>query len=325
MPERRHLVLDTTTTTIRDAGATDHESLMALEGSAPHAGAALLQARRDFFARPRAYAIARTLVAERRGELLGVACGAITEVTVAGSPCRAGYIFNVRVRPDCKRSGLGDALMAELEEWFLRHGVGYFTGLIKSDNRPSLGLVTSRGWAELARIDYLVLDLGRFDPAPEADVHQLSVPDDLAEGIWDFLPWSHRHFAPRTLERAMRTRPPLGGCAGTIEAVRPGGRARLSLWDDRMRRGLDTTTFPVVKSYDLRVSGTAGTRALSAVGAHLAKQGLRNVLLPVPHDDPLREWLAPATEESIEFTFVVRPVNGAEPVPPGPVYFDIRH
>ena len=82
--------------TIRTATPADHDALQALEGAAPDAGANLIQARRNFFARMAAYDRTRVLVAELEHRVVGVQCLALTPVRVAGQPCSAGYSFNTR-------------------------------------------------------------------------------------------------------------------------------------------------------------------------------------------------------------------------------------
>ena len=71
-------------TVLREATEDDHPSLLVLEGSAPHAGASLIQARANFFARTDAYPVSQVLVAEREGAVIGVECLALTEVRVGG-------------------------------------------------------------------------------------------------------------------------------------------------------------------------------------------------------------------------------------------------
>ena len=78
-------------TVLREATEDDHPSLLALEGTAPHAGASLIQARANFFARTDAYPVSQVLAAEREGAVIGVECLALTEVRVGGVSCRAGY------------------------------------------------------------------------------------------------------------------------------------------------------------------------------------------------------------------------------------------
>jgi len=59
--------------------------LLALEGTAPHAGASLIQARANFFAHTDAYPVSQVLVAEREGAVIGVECLALAGVLGARS------------------------------------------------------------------------------------------------------------------------------------------------------------------------------------------------------------------------------------------------
>src|SRR5690349_19306005 len=79
--------LRTEEVSFRDARPTDHDALQSLDGQAPDAGAALIQDRRNFFARPAAYSRCRTFVAEQDGQIVGMNCVALTPVRVAGRPC----------------------------------------------------------------------------------------------------------------------------------------------------------------------------------------------------------------------------------------------
>ncbi|MGH7534491.1 MAG: hypothetical protein ACREMG_02780, partial [Gemmatimonadales bacterium] len=92
-------VLQAPLVTIRTATPADHDALLVLEGAAPDAGANLIQARRNFFSRMAAYDRTRILVAEQERRVVGVLCLALTPVRVAGQPCSAGYMFNIRVEP----------------------------------------------------------------------------------------------------------------------------------------------------------------------------------------------------------------------------------
>jgi len=66
-------------------------------------------------------------------------------------------------------------------------------------------------------------------------------------------------------------------------------------------------------------------RAFAAIAATLLTMGLDHLLLPLPHDLTVRALLEPYTSDVVEFNFCVKRLNGADPIPPGPVYFDIRH
>jgi len=80
-----------------------------------------------------------------------------------------------------------------------------------------------------------------------------------------------------------------------------------------------------VKAYDVTLKGPGGFRAFSGIAATLRQAGLDQLLMPLPHDATARTLLGRYASEVVEFTFVVKRLNGAEPLPSGPVYFDIRH
>lgn len=310
---------------VRRATSADHPALMALEGSAPQAGAALIQARRNFFARTDAYLQSRVLVAEHEKRVIGVLCVSLTTVRVAGEPCSAGYICNVRVEPGLQARGLGPVMMRTATRWLEEEGASYVTGLIKTSNTPSMKMVTALGWETLGRFDYLVLDLERFEPNPEARVRKVNILGDAAHAAWRFGGVFLHHFVPLFLHMELFLPRPAGAYVGSLTAHCPGGTAWLSLWDDRARRGLDPDVVRAVKGYDVTLKGPGGIRAFGAIAAALRGAGLRQLLLPLPHDVHVREAFDRYTEDVVEFNFVARPLNGARPVPPGPIYFDIRH
>jgi hypothetical protein len=47
--------------------------------------------------------------------------------------------------------------------------------------------------------------------------------------------------------------------------------------------------------------------------------------MPIPHDVNARALIDPFVSDLVEFNFCVKRLNGAPPVPSGPIYFDIRH
>src|ERR1044072_7100375 len=50
--------------------------------------------------------------------------------------------------------------------------------------------------------------------------------------------------------------------------------------------------------------------------------GLDHLLLPLPRGLTVRALLEPYTSDVVEFNFCVKRLNGADPIPPGPVYLD---
>lgn len=310
---------------LRDASEDDHGVLLALEGSAPHAGAALIQARTNFFARTRAYPVSRVLVAEQAGAVLGVLCVVLGAVRVGGNPCQAGYIFNVRVDPTRQARGIGPMLMDAATEWLERQGAHHVTGLIKTSNLPSMKMVTRLGWEVVDRYDYLVLDLARFAPDPEVRVRRTSVWEGAEVAPSRFEAVVLQHFVPLHLDRELFAPLPAGSYAGSWQATARDGSAWVSIWDDRRRRGLDPRRFRAVKGFDVSLEGPGGFRAFSAIASALRDEGNDQLLLPLRLTHASRTLLAPYTEDTVEFNFVVKGLNGAGPLPPGPVYFDIRH
>jgi GNAT superfamily N-acetyltransferase len=311
--------------TIRTATSSDHDALQALDGAAPDAGANLIQARRDFFSRMAAYDRTRVLVAEVEGRVVGVLCLALTPVRVAGQPCPAGYSFNIRVAPGQQTRGVGTRLMNAGAEWLEREGCRYVTGLIGVSNDASMKMVQALGWETVGRFDYLILNLDRFGPDPAVRIRKVDALGDPAHAAWRFGEVSLHHFVPRYLVSELFRPHPRGPYMGSLTAFGPGGSAWVSLWDDRVRRGLDPSVVRAVKAYDVTLKGAGGFRAFSAIAYTLREAGLDHVLMPLPHDTATRAVLEPYAGEIVEFNFVIKRLNGAGPLPPGPIYFDIRH
>ncbi len=317
--------LQTAVVSLREAIAADHEALQALDGSAKDVGAALIQARRNFFSRAKAYGRSRIIVAEHERRVVGVLCLALTPVRLAGRPCSAGYMFNIRVEPGQQTRGLGSQMMKAGTDWLESRGCRYATGLIVASNEPSMKMVTTLGWERVARFDYMVLALSRFAPDPEVRIRKVDALGDPAHAAWRFGEVSLHHFVPRYLVSELFEPHPRGPYMGSLTAFGPDGSAWMSLWDDRARRGLDPDHVRAIKAFDVTLKGAGGFRAFSAIAATLREAGLDHLLIPLPHDATARAVLEPFAEEMVEFNFVVKRLNGADPVPAGPVYFDIRH
>jgi predicted N-acetyltransferase YhbS len=311
--------------TIRTATPADHDALQALEGSAPDAGAKLIQARRHFFARMAAYHRSRVLVAEVEHQVVGVQCLALTPVRVAGQPCSAGYSFNTRVAPGQQAQGLGTRLLKAGADWLEQQGCRYVTGVIGVYNDASMRMVGALGWEAVGRFDYMILDLARFEPDPAVRIRKVDALGDPAHAAWRFGEVSLHHFVPRYLVSELFTPYPKGPYMGSLTAFGPGGSAWVSLWDDRVRRGLDPDVVRAVKAYDVTLKGQGGFRAFAGIANTLREAGLDHVLMPLPHDPAMRAVLDPYAAEIVEFNFVIKRLNGAGPLPPGPIYFDIRH
>lgn len=312
-------------TVLREATEDDHPALLALEGSSSHTGAELLQVRTDFFARTDAYSVSQVLVAEREGAVIGVECLALTDVRVNGGGCTAGYSFNTRIQPGLQRKGLGPAMVDAAEGWADEHGAAYLTGLIKTTNAPSMKMVTRLGFETVARFDYLVLELARFDGMTGPRAVRVDLGQDPYLLELRLAAVRSHHFVPLFLEKELFSPAPEGAYAGSWTASGRHGTAWLSLWDDRTARGLDPATFAAVKAFDLMLEGPGALGAFAGIVGALRTRGIRHLLLPLPAESYACSLLTPFAAEVIDMNFVVKRLRGCPPVRPGPIYFDIRH
>ena len=57
-----------------------------------------------------------------------------------------GYITNVAVSPDCRRQGIGRALIAELTEQAKRAGLAFVTLEVRASNMPAIALYEGAGF-----------------------------------------------------------------------------------------------------------------------------------------------------------------------------------
>jgi GNAT superfamily N-acetyltransferase len=310
---------------MRAATEEDHEALIALEGTAPNAGAELLQARRNFFARTDAYPSSRVLVVEHDGVVVGVECVAMTEVRIAGGHRKTAYSFNTRVVPGLQRRRVGPGLIEAAEQWALDQGASYFTGLIKTTNAPSMKMVTAMGFETIGRFDYLVLDLARFEPERTPRAVQFDLYRDPHLMRLRLAAVQSHHFVPVFLERELFSPPPEGAYTGSWTAGERSGTAWLSLWDDRPARRLDPFAFRAVKAFDVMLEGPEALDAFTNLAGVLRLHGVRQLLVPLPAESAACAMLRPFAEEIVDLNFVVKCLDDSGPVPPGPLFFDIRH
>jgi GNAT superfamily N-acetyltransferase len=264
-------------------------------------------------------------VAEREGAIIGVECLALTDVRVNGATCAAGYSFNTRVVPGRQRKGLGPAMLTAAEQWAEEQGAAYLTGLIKTTNAPSMKMVTALGFETVARFDYLILELARFDgiAAPRAVRFDLYKDPHLLD-LRMAAVRSH-HFVPIFLEKELFSPAPEGAYAGSWTANTRHGAAWLSLHDDRVARRLDPASFGVVKAFDLLLEGSEALNAFAGLVGVLRAGGIRHLLIPLPAESHACALLTPFAAEVVDMNFVVKRLGDSAPVAPGPIYFDIRH
>ena len=81
------------------------------------------------------------LVAERDGQAIGyVGCQTVLD---------EGYITNVAVSPDCRRQGVGRALIAELAQRARAQGLSFVTLEARASNAPAIALYEGAGFVRV--------------------------------------------------------------------------------------------------------------------------------------------------------------------------------
>jgi ribosomal protein S18 acetylase RimI-like enzyme len=81
------------------------------------------------------------LVAEAQGGIVGAVMG--------GYDGRRGMVYHLAVDPDRREQGIGDALMAELEERLKAKGCIRYTLLVDPANEAAIQFYERRGWARM--------------------------------------------------------------------------------------------------------------------------------------------------------------------------------
>jgi len=92
-----------------------------------------------------------SFVARRGKQIVGVIMG--------GWDGRRGYIHHLAVRGDCRRQGLGQALLDNLLDEFRRMGVLKVHMFVFVDNTPAIDFYRRRGWTWREDIGMMSLNL----------------------------------------------------------------------------------------------------------------------------------------------------------------------
>ncbi|XP_057954631.1 probable N-acetyltransferase HLS1-like [Malania oleifera] len=130
------------------------------------------------------------LVAEIRGEVVGVVRGTIKVARVLSSPAgpsKVGYVLGLRVSPLHRQKGIGGNLVRRLEEWFAANWVDYVYMATEKDNEASVRLFVDRlGYVKFRTPAILVNPVRRSRPygggGGAVRVYRLSV--EAAESLY---------------------------------------------------------------------------------------------------------------------------------------------
>jgi len=73
------------------------------------------------------------------------------------------------------------------------------------------------------------------------------------------------------------------------------------------------------------IEGREALDAFTNLAGVLRLHGVRQLLVPLPAESAACAMLRPFAEEIVDLNFVVKCLDDSGPVPPGPLFFDIRH
>ena len=76
---------------------------------------------------------------------------------------------------------------------------------------------------------------------------------------------------------------------------------------------------------DVMIEGREALDAFTNLAGVLRLHGVRQLLVPLPAESAACAMLRPFAEEIVDLNFVVKCLDDSGPVPPGPLFFDIRH
>ena len=183
----------------------DDPVLMDLERQSPRGlPEPFVHYRRRFIDRAALFPDHRLLVAEHDGAIAGTAAVIVKRTRIGGEPVSLGYVFDVRAAPALRRRGIGQSLLAAIDEVLIARGVDGVYAHIVASNMPSLKLFAKLGYQTQRPIVLLIFQPlpanngPRSTPRPASDpaagqdriavVHgarDLYVPD-VAERVKDF-------------------------------------------------------------------------------------------------------------------------------------------
>lgn len=341
---------------IREATDADNDALLRLEAESPQGtGIAIVIDREDYFYRSRLHDRSKILIAEEKGNLVGVMAFAIKEVFLDGTLERVAYFYDLRGESSYRRSmkrgllRLWQAVVAEIEE----SGAQFIYGHVKADNYPSLSVSTKMGAQPAASFDILTLPSlrGRVD---DLDPHLDDLEAEVARietsvGVRSMRP-------PRLIEPYARGAE-LGYLKGIFRLEEADSAAQVSAWDlSSIYRGRVThmpislrllgaglnplskviyvprvpkvgETIAYMQLFDPICYGLRGRALLKRLIQRIRRRayadGIDVVTLFIYCDDPLatRPRFFPA--EVLHYHTMVRPLSSSR-LPDPPLYLDIR-
>lgn len=131
---------------IRPAGLEDNSGLVRVDSLCTQGRGLVYHYRRhDFFLRPRLYDKWAVYAAEKGGEVVGSISVCVKRVFYGKTLVDMGYIFDLRVHPDYRRTGLATSLTREAGDYLLREGAQYVYVYILGSNLAARAMARKMG------------------------------------------------------------------------------------------------------------------------------------------------------------------------------------
>ncbi len=202
----------------------DNEAALALEAQCPQGKSLKFSFhRRSFHLRTESYENAQIWVALMNDRMIATIAGAVKEVQLSGHPARAGYIYDIRVQPQCRRQGVAKTI-TEYALARLAPQTDLIYCFVAGQNRPALRAVQKIYHAEIILpLQYFALPVYRH----RSGVGELHAVD---------FSQTHAQFVQRFSQLDFYCQPPqsrLHGYLGSYEWRSPDERAGCSLWTNR--------------------------------------------------------------------------------------------
>lgn len=158
----------------------DDPALMILERRCPRGlPEPFVHYRRRFIDRAALFPDHQLLVAEQAGAIVGAGAVSVRRTQIGGQPATLGYVFDVRADPAMRRSGIGQSLVAAIDDYLIGRGADGVYAHIVASNVPSLRLFAKLGYRQLRQTLLLIF---RPLPAPRPPAWTPHCTGDPAAG-----------------------------------------------------------------------------------------------------------------------------------------------
>ncbi|KAJ4830606.1 hypothetical protein Tsubulata_033892 [Turnera subulata] len=156
----------------------------------------------------------KMLVAELRGELVGVIQGSIKIATVhkrTKDLAKLGYVLGLRIAPLYRRRGIGMKLVRELEEWFIANDVDYAYMATEKDNEASVNLFVKKlGYVEFRTPAILVRPVNFRTLRVSSKIEMAKLKTEDAEYLYRRFMSTSAEFFPDDIGNILRNKLSLG-------------------------------------------------------------------------------------------------------------------